>query len=203
MKGTMILRKDYFSKEVFLLLKGEVIIPNNITKNTHKSIKRRYLHKFKPNDLIGHLEAVYSIQRPFNVVCATNVEVLKISTNRFSRLFRETVERYYADKLDFLKNNFLLKQWKYEYLVGMLHFLGTLKMNLNNHVYEIGDKDDRVYFVKKGQVMIQALTDRRDLIPKKDEDVGGFRDKSQSDVVFDFMSRKRKIKSKVSVTVRS
>lgn len=147
--------KFEYSKKVYMLLSGEIAILRNEPEIDNNNLEAAFMHKFKPNELIGHIECVFPSKRPYDVYVSQDSSLLEINSQHFYHRFRKIIEQYYKEKFDFLKSHYIFQEWRYEYILGLLILMKESIFYLNQYVYKIGSFDNSLYLVKDGSVSIQ------------------------------------------------
>jgi hypothetical protein len=105
-------------------------------------------------DGFGESVLLTNSRRDCLALCKEDTNLLYISKTAYDKIMGEFNSKMIAKKIAFLKNYTIFKGLNENRIYNIFEKMKKLDMKLNDTIFKEGDKSDKIYFIKKGEVEV-------------------------------------------------
>ncbi|KAL4510175.1 hypothetical protein ABPG72_010368 [Tetrahymena utriculariae] len=112
---------------------------------------------FRPGDAFGEIALLTKQRRTGTMICKQDTHIMSLSKEAFDKLLGKYHERVKQEKIGFLRQFQVFDGVPTSKLLSLIHDMKTNVYQINNILYEEGDKVEDIFFIKDGEVELSKL----------------------------------------------
>ncbi|EAR96997.3 cyclic nucleotide-binding domain protein (macronuclear) [Tetrahymena thermophila SB210] len=112
---------------------------------------------FGPGDAFGEIALLTKQRRTGTMICKQDTHIMSLSKEAFDKLLGKYHERVKQEKIGFLRQFQVFDGVPTSKLLSLIHDMKTNVYQINNILYEEGDKVEDIFFIKDGEVELSKL----------------------------------------------
>lgn len=136
---------------------GDDLLNPDDVESIHQALPMFKISKtFEVGDGFGESVLLTNSRRDCLALCKEDTNLLYISKTSYDKLMGEFNSKMIAKKIAFLKNFTIFKGLNENRIYSIFEKMKKLDMKLNDTIFKEGNKSDKIYFIKKGEVEVSS-----------------------------------------------
>ena len=175
-KNKIIFKEFSVSENLFIIIKGEILILKKTNKNLKNNFiepnlfkklkkipffynkeKKMFFHKLinkKKNGNIFGKEIINNEKRKTTTITSTDCEFFLISKSIFHKIMKKNIFSKIDGRFDFFKK-FLKRNFPLNDILNISVFFNKIDLKENNYLYKENDNFENIYFLAKGSIVLE------------------------------------------------